>query len=133
MRALVERLVEDYNEVREALARTRVEQARTRRQVLEACLAAQRRYHQRLTRQVRRAVAQERRRQEILRRRALLRRLAAARAAAARAAGRAGPGAGPAPPSGAAARAVGFARSQLGKPYVWGASGPARTTAPAWS
>jgi hypothetical protein len=34
----------------------------------------QRRYHQRLTRQVRRAVAQERRRQEILRRRALLRR-----------------------------------------------------------
>ena len=36
MRARVERLVEDYNEVREAVARTRVEQARTRRQVLEA-------------------------------------------------------------------------------------------------
>jgi hypothetical protein len=32
MRTRVERLVEDYNEVREALARTRVEQARTRRQ-----------------------------------------------------------------------------------------------------
>jgi cell wall-associated NlpC family hydrolase len=36
MRARVERLVEDHNEVRGALARTRVEQARTRRRVLEA-------------------------------------------------------------------------------------------------
>jgi cell wall-associated NlpC family hydrolase len=91
---------------------------RLRRQV-EARLSAQRRYHQRLTRQVRRAVAEERRRQaglEALRRRALLRRLAAARAA--RAATRAGA------PSGAAGRAVAFARSQLGKPYVWGAAGP---------
>jgi peptidoglycan DL-endopeptidase CwlO len=61
-------------------------------------------------------VAEERRRQEALRRRALLRRLAAARAA--RAATRAGA------PSGAAGRAVAFARSQLGKPYVWGAAGP---------
>jgi hypothetical protein len=32
MNARVESLVEDYNEVREALARTRAEQARTRRQ-----------------------------------------------------------------------------------------------------
>ena len=210
MNARVESLVEDYNEVREALARTRAEQARTREQVLaarrrlraarrqlgtrlwtiytlgqllgadsihqalvttkyqeqvvaadraavdrverlrrqvealaarltdqaerqerlqaslvtkrrqiEARLAAQRRYHQRLTRQVRRAVAAERRRQEALRRRALLRRLAVARAARA-AAWVGGAGA----PSGAAGRAVAFARSQLGKPYVWGAAGP---------
>jgi NlpC/P60 family len=87
MNARVERLVEDYNEVREALARTRVEQLRrqvealaakladqaerkqrlqarlaARRRQIEARLAAQRRYHQRLTRQVRRAVAEERRR-----------------------------------------------------------------------
>jgi hypothetical protein len=100
---------------------------RLRRQV-EARLSAQRRYHQRLTRQVRRAVAEERRRQaglEALRRRALLRRLAAARAA--RAATRAGA------PSGAAGRAVAFARSQLGKPYVWGRPVRAPMTAPAWS
>ena len=81
MRARVERLVEDDNEVREALARTRVEQARTRRQVLEA-------------------------RQERLQGRQIESRLAAA-------------------------RAVGFARGQLGKPYMWGRPGPARTTAPA--
>ena len=196
MHARVEILVEDYNEVREALARTRVEQAKTRKQVLDARrrlraarkllgrrlwtiytggapstlgrllaadsvhqalvttkyqeqvvgadraaidrverlrrevealavklagqaerqerlrsrlatkrrqiesrLDAQRRYLKRLTKQVRKAVVQERRRQERLRRQALLRRLAAA-------------------------RAVTFARSQLGKPYVWGASGP---------
>jgi hypothetical protein len=36
MNARVEGLVEDYNEVREALARTRADQARTRRQVLDA-------------------------------------------------------------------------------------------------
>jgi hypothetical protein len=36
MNTRVEGLVEDYNEVREALARTRAEQARTRRQVLDA-------------------------------------------------------------------------------------------------
>jgi hypothetical protein len=36
MNARVESLVEDHNQVREALARTRVEQARTRRQVLAA-------------------------------------------------------------------------------------------------
>jgi cell wall-associated NlpC family hydrolase len=97
-----------------------------KRRQIESRLAAQRRYHQRLTRQVRRAVVAERRRQERLRRRALLRRLAAARAAQARAAaarswaGSGGAGA----PSGAAGRAVAFARSQLGKPYVWGAAGP---------
>jgi hypothetical protein len=34
MNARVESLVEDYNQVRETLARTRVEQARTRQQVL---------------------------------------------------------------------------------------------------
>jgi cell wall-associated NlpC family hydrolase len=102
-----------------------------KRRQIESRLAAQRRFHKRLTRQVRRAVAEERRRQEQLRRRALLRRLAAERAARARAAaaaragkwwaggsGRAGA------PSGAAARAVAFARRQLGKPYLWGASGP---------
>jgi peptidoglycan DL-endopeptidase CwlO len=93
MNARVESLVEDYNEVREALARTRTEQARTRRQVLDA-----------------------------------RRRLAAERAARAAAAARAGAWANTArsagAPSGAAARAVAFARSQLGKPYVWGASGP---------
>jgi peptidoglycan DL-endopeptidase CwlO len=97
-----------------------------KRRKIEARLAAQRRYHQRLTRQVRRAVVAERRRQERLRRRALLRRLAAARAAQARAAAAgslARSGAAGAP-SGAAGRAVAFARSQLGKPYVWGAAGP---------
>jgi peptidoglycan DL-endopeptidase CwlO len=226
MNARVEGLVEDYNEVREALAQTRAEQARTRRQVLdarrrlraarkllgrrlwtiytggapstlgqllgadsvhqalvttkyqeqvvgadraavdrverlrrevealaakladqaqrqerlrarlvakrrqiEARLGAQRRYLKRLTRQVRRAVAEERRRQEELRRQALRRRLAAERAARARAAARAGASGATAAgsagaPSGAAARAVAFARSQLGRPYVWGASGP---------
>jgi peptidoglycan hydrolase CwlO-like protein len=36
MNARVEGLVEDYNEVREALARTRAEQARTRQQVVAA-------------------------------------------------------------------------------------------------
>jgi peptidoglycan DL-endopeptidase CwlO len=227
MNARIERLVEDYNEVREALARTRVEQARTRKQVLaarrrlraarrqlgrrlwtiythswssalgqllgadsvhqalvttryqeqvvgadraavdrverlrrevealaaelaaqaerqerlrarlarqrhriESRLAAQRRYRGRLTREVRRAVAEERRRQERLRHRALLRRLAAERAARAQAAaaGRSGPWRGSSGrvggPSGAAGRAVAFARGQLGKPYLWGASGP---------
>jgi cell wall-associated NlpC family hydrolase len=92
-----------------------------RRRQIEARLDAQRRYHQRLTRRLRRAVAEERRRQELLRRRALLRRLAAERAA--RAAASWGPG-GAGAPSGAAGRAVAFARSQLGRPYVWGAAGP---------
>ena len=105
--------------------RLRSRLAAKRRQI-ESRLDAQRRYLKRLTRQVRKAVVQERRRQERLRRQALLRRLAAERAARARAAAgswRAGIG-GAGAPSGAAGRAVAFARSQLGKPYVWGASGP---------
>ncbi|HEV2919529.1 MAG TPA: C40 family peptidase, partial [Actinomycetota bacterium] len=99
----------------------------TKRRQIESRLAAQRRYLKRLTRQVRKAVVQERRRQERLRRQALLRRLAAeraARAAAARAGGSWGRFGGAGAPSGAAGRAVAFARSQLGKPYVWGAAGP---------
>jgi peptidoglycan DL-endopeptidase CwlO len=137
-RAAIDRVERLRREV-EALAATLADQARrqerlraslaAKRRQIESRLAAQRRYHKRLTRQVRRAVAQERRRQERLRRRALLRRLAAERAPRARAAAaRAGTfwaGSGTAgAPSGAAARAVAFARSQLGKPYVWGASGP---------
>ena len=223
MNARVEGLVEDYNEVREALARTRAEQARTRRQVLDARrrlraarrqlgkrlwriytggapstlgqllgadsvhqalvttkyqeqvvgadraavdrverlrrevealaakladqaerqerlqarLAAQRRYLKRLTRQVRRAVIQERRRQEQLRRRALRRRLAAERAARASAArpaeaGRTQPGR-PAPSPG---RPRGRPRSP-GASWASRTSGarpaPAPMTAPAWS
>ena len=222
MHTRVEVLVEDYNEVREALARTRADQARTRRQILDARrrlraakrvlakrlwaiytggapstlgqllaadsvhqalvttkyqeevvgadrtaidrvdrlrrevealaaklagqaerqellrsrlaskrrqiesrLAAQRRYLERLTRQVRKAVVRERRRQERLRRLAIARRLAAERAARARAAaGGSWRFGGASPPSGAAGRALAFARGQLGKPYVWGASGP---------
>ena len=99
-----------------------------KRRQIESRLAAQRRYLKRLGRQLRRAVVAERRRQERLRRQALLRRLAAERAARARAAARNGmawaSSGGTGPPSGAAARAIAFARAQLGKPYLWGASGP---------
>jgi cell wall-associated NlpC family hydrolase len=138
-RAAIDRVEQLRREV-EALAAKLADQAErqerlqaslaAKRRQIESRLAAQRRYHQRLTRQVRRAVAAERRRQERLRRRALLRRLAAERAARARAAAaaRAGSfsaGSGTAgAPSGAATRAVAFARSQLGKPYIWGAAGP---------
>jgi cell wall-associated NlpC family hydrolase/outer membrane murein-binding lipoprotein Lpp len=115
LRRQVEALAAKLADQAERQQRLQARLAAKRRQI-EARLSAQRRYHQRLTRQVRRVVAEERRRQEALRRRALLRRLAAARAA--RAATRAGA------PSGAAGRAVAFARSQLGKPYVWGAAGP---------
>jgi cell wall-associated NlpC family hydrolase len=101
LRRQVEALAAKLADQAERQQRLQARLAAKRRQI-EARLSAQRRYHQRLTRQVRRAVAEERRRQEALRRRALLRRLAAARAA----------------------RAVAFARSQLGKPYVWGAAGP---------
>jgi cell wall-associated NlpC family hydrolase/outer membrane murein-binding lipoprotein Lpp len=104
------------------------------RQRIEARLAAQRHYLSRLTKQVKRAIVEERRRQEELRRRALLRRLAAERAARLRAAraraalaarGRSWGGAAPARgPSGAAGQAVAFAMAQIGKPYLWGAAGP---------
>ena len=87
-------------------------------------LAAQRRHLKRLTRQVRKAVLQERRRQERLRARpcsaAWPRSGRPGRLAAAPGRGFGGAGV----PSGAAGRAVTFARRQLGKPCVWGASGP---------
>ena len=106
----------------------------TQRQRIEARLDAQRHYLSRLTKQVKRAIVEERRRQEELRRRALLRRLAAERAAQRRAAraraaatARGAPWRGVAParsPSGAARQAVAFAMAQIGKPYLWGAAGP---------
>jgi cell wall-associated NlpC family hydrolase len=145
---------------------------------IQARLARQRRFLDRLSAGVKRAVAEEQQRQENLRRAALARKLAAekaardraARDAAARAAARAAasrdqsssgsgdsgssaaPGSASSPSSGgataasasrssgfrsthsssrgsapapsAAARAVAYARAQLGKPYVWSAEGP---------
>jgi cell wall-associated NlpC family hydrolase len=127
LRREVEALAAKLADQAERQERLRARLAAKRRQI-EARLAAQRRYLKRLTRQVRRAVIEERRRQERLRRQALRRRQAAERAARAAAFARAGAWANAAgsagAPSGAAARAVAFARSQLGKPYVWGASGP---------
>jgi cell wall-associated NlpC family hydrolase len=126
--ALAARLADQAERQRRLQARL----AAKRRQI-EARLAAQRRYHRRLTRRLRQAVAEERRRQEALRRLAVARRLAAERAARAAAgvwaggaaAGAWAGGSGQAgAPSRAQARAVAFARSQLGKPYLWGASGP---------
>ena len=100
-------------------------------QQIEQQLAGQRAYLARLTAAVRKAVEEERRRQEELRRQEIARRLAALRAARLRAAQaaaarRASGGSGsPAPsPSTAAGRAVAFALGQLGKPYQWGATGP---------
>jgi cell wall-associated NlpC family hydrolase len=106
------------------------------RRQIQSRLAAQRAYLSRVNKAVKQAILEERRRQEELRRRALARRLAAERAARLRAAaarqaaaaanGRPW-GAAPGPvgsPSGAARGAVAFALAQLGKPYVWGASGP---------
>jgi cell wall-associated NlpC family hydrolase len=125
LRREVEALAAKLADQAERQERLRARLAAKRRQI-ESRLAAQRRYLKRLTRQVRKAVVQERRRQERLRRQALLRRLAAERAARARAAagGSWARFGGAGAPSGAAGRAVAFARSQLGKPYVWGASGP---------
>jgi cell wall-associated NlpC family hydrolase len=130
IRLEVEALAAELAEQGERQQRLQARLAGQRRRI-ESRLAGQRRYLNRLTGEVRRAVAEERRRQEQLRRRALLRRLAAARAARARAAatapsgrrwqggsGRVGA------PSGAAGRAVAFAMAQIGKPYVWGAAGP---------
>ena len=146
-RAAIER-VEQLERELHALAaelagqRKRQEQLRARlvaqRQRIGARLAAQRHYLSRLTKQVKRAVVEERRRQEELRRRALLRRLAAERAARARARARAAraraaaaargtpwrSAAPPGSPSGAARQAVAFAMAQIGKPYLWGAAGP---------
>jgi cell wall-associated NlpC family hydrolase len=127
LRRQVESLAAKLADQAERQERLRARLAAKRRQI-ESRLAAQRRYLKRLGRKLRRAVVEERRRQERLRRQALLRRLAAERAARARAAARASrswAGAGGAgAPSGAAARAVAFARAQLGKPYLWGAAGP---------
>jgi peptidoglycan DL-endopeptidase CwlO len=142
-RAAIER-VEQLERELEALAaelaaqRKRQERLQARlvvqRQRIEARLAAQRHYLSRLTKQVKRAIVEERRRQEELRRRALLRRLAAERAARLRAAraraalaARGVPWRGAAParaPAGAARQAVAFAMAQIGKPYLWGAAGP---------
>jgi cell wall-associated NlpC family hydrolase/outer membrane murein-binding lipoprotein Lpp len=142
-RAAIERVARLEREL-EALAtelagqRKRQERLQARlvaqRQRIEARLAAQRHYLSRLTKQVKRAIVEERRRQEELRRRALLRRLAAERAARLRAAraraalaarGRSWGGAAPARgPSDAAGQAVAFAMAQIGKPYLWGAAGP---------
>ena len=129
LRRQVEALAAELAGQAERLKRLRARLVAKRRQI-ESRLAAQRHYLKRLTRQVRRAVLQERRRQERLRRLALLRRLAAERAARARAAAAARAGrswgrfGGAGAPSGAAGRAVAFARTQLGKPYLWGADGP---------
>jgi peptidoglycan DL-endopeptidase CwlO len=135
IRLEVEALAAELAEQAERQERLRASLVEQRRRI-ESRLAAQRRYLNRLTIEVKRAVAAERRRQEELRRRALLRRLAAERAARLQAAraraaattrsgtpwrggtGRVGA------PSGAARRAVAFAMAQLGKPYIWGASGP---------
>jgi peptidoglycan DL-endopeptidase CwlO len=127
LRREVEALAAQLAEQVERQQRLQARLAAQRRRI-ESRLAAQRRYLRRLNRQVRQAVAEERRRQERLRRRALLRRLAAARAAriaAARSGGRWRAASGVAgAPSGAAGRALAFARAQVGKPYLWGASGP---------
>ena len=105
------------------------------RATIEGRLAAQRAYLSRVKAEVKRAVEQERKRQEELRRRALQRRLAAERAARARAAARARDhrhattpswGDVPLPRRGAARQAIAFARAQLGKPYLWGGTGPDR-------
>jgi cell wall-associated NlpC family hydrolase len=136
----VEALERELSELAAELAAQRRRQERLQRRLvaqrerIEARLDAQRRYLSRLTREVKRAIIQERRRQEELRRRALLRRLAAERAAQRRAAraraaaaarGYAWRGAAPArSPSGAARQAVAFAMAQIGRPYLWGAAGP---------
>ncbi len=103
---------------------------------VRASLAASRQLLAGADADVRRIAAEERRAAERAAARAFAVKLAAARstaarraAAAARAAGAAGrPGAagaaGNPPPSGTAAAVVAAARSRLGDPYVWGATGP---------
>jgi cell wall-associated NlpC family hydrolase len=136
----VERLERELAGLAAELAAQRRRQERlqvrlvAQRERIQARLDAQRHYLSRLTKEVRRAIVEERRRQEELRRRALLRRLAAERAARRRAAraraaaaARGGPWGGVAParsPAGATRQAVAFAMAQIGKPYLWGAAGP---------
>jgi cell wall-associated NlpC family hydrolase len=110
------------------------------RRDIQTRLAQQRRYLDRLSADVKRALEEERRRQEELRRQALARKLAAERAAREAAAREAAARQAaeqqaaqqqaqqPAPtspePSTAAQQAIAFARAQLGEPYQWGATGP---------
>ena len=148
LEALAEQLA-GQRRAQEAL-QTRLDQ---QRKDVDERLAAQRAYLGRLTVAVRRAVEEERRRQEELRRQAIARRLAALRAARLRAEGaraakaraaakalaasatvatrsallqRAGQASsGPRAGAGSiAGRAAAFARAQLGKPYQWAATGP---------
>ena len=132
----VERVKRELAALADQLAAQRARQERLqqrlRRQKLQiqSRLAAQRAFLRRVNKAVKRAVLEERRRQEELRRRALARRLAAERAARRRAAamaarhGHSWQGGTAGSPTAAAGRAVAFALAQRGKPYVWGASGP---------
>jgi hypothetical protein len=103
-----------------------------KRRQIESRLAAHRRYLKRLTRQVRKAVVQEGRRQERLRRQALLRRMAAERASRARAAGswRAGIGGAGLPPGPPGGRSRSPGASSASR-TCGGRPGRAATTAPA--
>jgi peptidoglycan DL-endopeptidase CwlO len=126
----------NLNRVADQLAADKREQQALRSRLagqkvtIERRLAAQRAYLTRINGRVRTLVEQERRRQEELRRQAVARRLAAERAARARAAASSRAGGGEwrdAPSRGSSSagrRAVAYALSQLGSPYVWGASGP---------
>jgi cell wall-associated NlpC family hydrolase len=116
---------------------------------IQGKLAEQQRYLDNVTADVKRAVEEERRRQEELRRQALARKLAAERAAREKAAREAAareaaareaaaqqaaqqqaaqqnqqPAPTPSAPSGAALQAIAFARAQIGDPYAWGGTGP---------
>ncbi len=98
----------------------------SQRRDIQRRLAKQRSYLDRLSGEVKQAVQAEQRRQEELRRQALARKLAAERAARLQAAreAEARRQAEQTGPTSAAAKAVEFARAQLGKPYQWGATGP---------
>jgi cell wall-associated NlpC family hydrolase len=132
-KALLAAIAADLARQRRASERLRARLAAQRR-AIEGKLAEQRAYLARIKTAVKVAVEQERRRQEELRRRALARRLAAERAARARAAARARhrhsrtafPSHLPRPGRAAARQAIAFARAQLGKPYLWGGTGPDR-------
>jgi len=106
----------------------------SQRHRIEAELARQRAYLARLKSAVKRALDEQRRREEAAARQALARQLAAARAAQARARASARPSyarasgtrtvADRAAGADVSSRALAFAFAQLGKPYVWGATGP---------